>query len=34
MRAPFERSLMILLRGAITRVHPGDEAYTVAEVTA
>ena len=26
-RAPFERSLMILLRGAITKVHPGDYAY-------
>ena len=30
MRAPFRRSLMILLRGAITKVHPGDYAYMVA----
>jgi hypothetical protein len=29
--APFDRSLMILLRGAITKVHPGDYAYMVAE---
>ena len=33
IRAPFERSLMILLRGAITKVHPGDYAYMVAEAT-
>jgi predicted deacylase len=30
MRAPFEKTLMILLRGAITKVHPGDYAYMVA----
>jgi predicted deacylase len=29
LRTPFERSLMILLRGAITKVHPGDYAYMV-----
>ena len=28
--APFARNLMILLRGAITRVNPGDYAYMVA----
>lgn len=28
--APFEKSLMILLRGAISRVNPGDYAYMVA----
>ncbi len=27
--APFEHNLMILLRGAITKVHPGDYAYMV-----
>ncbi len=31
IRAPFERSLIILLRGAITKVHPGDYAYMIAE---
>lgn len=30
IRAPFERGYMILLRGAITRVNPGDYAYMVA----
>jgi hypothetical protein len=30
--APFEKSLMILLRGAITRVNPGDYAYMVANM--
>jgi predicted deacylase len=30
MHAPFARSLMILLRGALTKVHPGDYAYMVA----
>lgn len=30
--APFEKNLMILLRGAITRVNPGDYAYMVANV--
>jgi predicted deacylase len=34
MRAPFERNLMILLRGAITKVHPGDYAYMIAEAAA
>jgi predicted deacylase len=29
LRAPFDRSLMILLRGAITKAHPGDYAYMV-----
>lgn len=29
--APFESNIMILLRGAITRVNPGDYAYMVAE---
>ena len=29
MTAPFEQSLMILLRGAITRVNPGDYAFMV-----
>ena len=28
--APFEKNFMILLRGAITRVNPGDYAYMVA----
>lgn len=31
IRAPFAHSLMILLRGALTKVHPGDYAYMVAE---
>lgn len=31
IRAPFEKNIMILLRGAITRVNPGDYAYMVAE---
>jgi len=30
IRAPFARGYMILLRGAITRVNPGDYAYMVA----
>ncbi len=30
IEAPFEKNLMILLRGAITRVNPGDYAYMVA----
>ncbi|HYU17396.1 MAG TPA: succinylglutamate desuccinylase/aspartoacylase family protein [Chloroflexota bacterium] len=30
IRAPFSRGYMILLRGAITRVNPGDYAYMVA----
>lgn len=29
--APFDSNLMILLRGAVTRVNPGDYAYMVAE---
>jgi predicted deacylase len=29
LQAPFERSLMILLRGALTKVHPGDYAYMI-----
>jgi predicted deacylase len=29
IRQPFERGYMILLRGAITRVNPGDYAYMV-----
>ncbi len=29
LRAPFDRSLMILLRGAITKVHPGDYGYMI-----
>lgn len=32
--APFEQNFMILLRGAITRVNPGDYAYMVANATA
>lgn len=32
IRAPLERNLMILLRGAITKVHPGDYAYMLAAV--
>ncbi len=32
IRAPFERNLMILLRGAITKVHPGDYAYMLGQV--
>jgi predicted deacylase len=31
IRSPFERGYMILLRGAITRVNPGDYAYMVAD---
>lgn len=31
IRAPFERNYMILLRPTITKVHPGDYAYMVAE---
>jgi len=31
LRSPFERGLMILLRGAITKVHPGDYAYMIAD---
>lgn len=31
IRSSFERGLMILLRGAITKVHPGDYAYMVAD---
>lgn len=30
IRAPFDRGYMILLRGALTRVNPGDYAYMVA----
>jgi predicted deacylase len=30
IRSPFERGLMILLRPTITKVHPGDYAYMVA----
>lgn len=30
IRAPFDRGHMILLRGAMTRVNPGDYAYMVA----
>ncbi len=30
IRTPFERGLMILLRPTITKVHPGDYAYMVA----
>jgi len=30
IRTPFERGYMILLRGALTRVNPGDYAYMVA----
>jgi hypothetical protein len=29
IRQPFERGYMILLRGALTRVNPGDYAYMV-----
>ena len=29
LRSPFDRGLMILLRGAITKVHPGDYAYMI-----
>jgi hypothetical protein len=32
LKAPFERNHMILLRGAITRVNPGDFSYMCAEV--
>jgi predicted deacylase len=32
--APFEQNLMILLRGGITRVNPGDYAYMVADAAA
>lgn len=31
IRSPFERGLVILLRGAITKVHPGDYAYMIAD---
>lgn len=31
IRTPFERGLMILLRPTITKVHPGDYAYMVAD---
>jgi len=34
IRAPFARSLMILLRGALTKVHPGDYAYMVGNADA
>ena len=30
IRAPFERGIMILLRGGIMRVNPGDYGYMVA----
>jgi hypothetical protein len=30
IRAPFERGYMILLRGAMMRVNPGDYGYMVA----
>jgi predicted deacylase len=30
IRSPFKRGLVILLRGAITKVHPGDYAYMIA----
>ena len=30
--APFESNYVILLRPTITKVHPGDYAYMVAEV--
>ena len=30
IRAPFERGYMILLRGGMMRVHPGDYGYMVA----
>ena len=32
--APFDKNFMILLRGAITRVNPGDYAYMVADAAA
>jgi predicted deacylase len=32
IRAPFEQNLVILLRPTITKVHPGDYAYMMAEV--
>jgi predicted deacylase len=32
IRAPFERGVMILLRGALMRVHPGDYGYMVANL--
>jgi predicted deacylase len=31
LRAPFERSLVVLLRPALTRVNPGDYAYMLAD---
>ena len=31
IRSPFEHGLVILLRGAITKVHPGDYAYMIAD---
>jgi predicted deacylase len=32
IRAPYERSVMILLRNALMRVHPGDYGYMVANL--
>ncbi len=32
IRAPFERGVMILLRGGMMRVHPGDYGYMVANL--
>ncbi|MCA1552751.1 MAG: succinate dehydrogenase, partial [Chloroflexi bacterium] len=31
IRSTFEHGLVILLRGAITKVHPGDYAYMIAD---
>ncbi len=32
IRAPYDRGVMILLRGAMMRVHPGDYGYMVANL--
>lgn len=31
--APYERNLMILLRGTVTKVHPGDYAYMIGDMS-